>query len=125
MSHERPTKGQPPAESNSDEKSNYIKVLDSPKEETQLSKLSSADLDKDGTSLILDDQSEVRSIMVDEKEVQIEENKDETDTADKKKDPSEKSLNDTDVINSDVIGESSQIIVKSKESGGQQDKVDE
>ena len=71
MSRERPTKGQPPAESNSDEKSNYIKVLDSPKEEekTQLSKLSSADLDKDGTSLILDDQSEVRSIMVDDVEV--------------------------------------------------------
>ena len=89
MSHERPTKGQPPTENNSDEKSNYIKVLDSPKEEnTQLSKLSSADLDKDGTSLILDDQSEVRSIMVDDVDVQIEENKDEPDTADKKKDPS-------------------------------------
>ena len=89
MSHERPTKGQPPAESNSDEKSNYIKVLDSPKEEkTRLSNLSSADLDKDGTSLILDDQSEVRSIMVDDVDVQIEENKDEPDTADKKKDPS-------------------------------------
>lgn len=108
MSNERPTKEQPPAENNSDEKSNYIKVLDSPKEEekTQLSKLSSADLDKDGTSLILDDQSEVRSIMVDDEDMQIEENKDETDTADKKKNPSEKSLNDTEVIYSDVIGES-------------------